>query len=66
VLPKRLIIHLDNVTDADDALRKIAHCLPKYYQYKIQDNRRLTAQFDSQGVLIIYHDASDAVIWSFE
>jgi len=62
--PKRLIIHTENIEDMEMALHRVANVLPDYYKYKRQDDRRLTVRFEAQDVMIIYHDRSDAVVWS--
>lgn len=65
--PRRLIIHFENSDDLpeglSDALLRIRYALPRYYEFKPQNDRRLTVRFDETGNMIIYHDRSDIVIF---
>ena len=61
---KRLIIHLENCDSDAHALQRVIRALPEYYRLKPDDGRRLTIRFDSQGVMAIYHDMKDWVLFT--
>lgn len=68
MLPERIIIHTKNIGDISLALMRLDNVLPKYFEYKPpQDGRRLTCRYERDGnSLIMYHDGTDAVVWSWD
>lgn len=63
--PKRLIIHMEGVDSLAVALTRIAHAIPKYYEYKGESDRRLTVRFLEDNHMVIYHDKTDMVIFYY-
>ena len=63
---KRLIIHLENCDYIVPAFQRIINALPEYYRFRPNDDRRLTIRFDEHGVMLIYHDVKDLVLFTQE